>query len=224
VESLRAATRAVRRNSLNQFNSAAATAQQSGPRKIMHSTVTKKHGHINSYGQPKKAQEAERRIAERHMFTAAAEVIEMQSGARFSTRTMDLGPGGCFVDTTVPFPVGSKVRIALQKGKTNFKTGGNVVYSQVGLGMGIAFDEQEPIQRIALDQWIAEVTSNHPSVHESSHEHSHQPSPVSSHGLKSDSHHRSPEWVAMVRLVQLMIGKGILTEAEGTSILHDPVL
>jgi hypothetical protein len=30
--------------------------------------------------------------------------------------------------------------------------------------------------------------------------------------------------VAMVRLVQLMIGKGLVTEAEGTSILHDPVL
>jgi PilZ domain len=194
----------------------------------MYSSVTKKHGHINSYGQPDKARDAERRIAERHMFTAAAEVIELQSGARFSTRTMDLGPGGCFVDTTVPFPVGSRVRVALQKGKTNFKTGGNVVYSQAGLGMGIAFDEQEPQQRLALDEWIAEVTGNHPSSHERSHEHSHQPAHVSghvpSHGLKTDSHHRSPEWVAMVRLIQMMIGKGILTEAEGTSVLHDPVL
>jgi PilZ domain len=190
----------------------------------MHSTVTKKHGHVNSYGKPEKAQEAERRIAERHMFTAAAEVIELQSGARFSTRTMDLGPGGCFVDTTVPFPVGSKVRIALQKGKTNFKTGGNVVYSQAGLGMGIAFEEQEPQQRVALDEWIAEVTGNHPHAHDNSHEHAPHQSAVNSHGLKPQSHHRSDEWVAMVRLVQLMIGKGILTEAEGTSILHDPVL
>jgi hypothetical protein len=86
--------------------------------------------------------------------------------------------------------------------------------------MGIAFDEQEPQQRIALDEWIAEFTGSHPS----SHEHSFQPSAAPSHGLKNDSHHRSPEWVAMVRLVQLMIGKGILTEAEGTSVLHDPVL
>jgi hypothetical protein len=186
----------------------------------MYSSATKKHGHINSYGKPAKAQEAERRIAERHMFTAAAEVIELHSGARFSTRTMDLGPGGCFVDTTVPFPIGSKVRIALQKGKTNFKTNGNVVYSQAGLGMGIAFDEQEPTQRIALAEWIAEFTGNHPVAHD----HSFQPLQSSSHGLKAGAHHSSPEWVAMVRLVQLMIGKGILTEAEGTSVLHDPVL
>jgi hypothetical protein len=191
----------------------------------MHSTVTKKHGHVNSYGKPEKAQEAERRIAERHMFTAAAEVIELQSGARFSTRTMDLGPGGCFVDTTVPFPVGSKVRIALQKGKTNFKTAGNVVYSQAGLGMGIAFESQEPQQRAALDEWIAEVTGNSPIAHDHAH---HEPAEhelvVHARGAKAQSHHRSDEWVAMVRLVQLLIGKGLLTEAEGTSILHDPVL
>ncbi len=190
----------------------------------MHSTVTKKHGHVNSYGKPEKAQEAERRIAERHMFTAAAEVIELQSGARFSTRTMDLGPGGCFVDTTVPFPVGSKVRIALQKGKTNFKTAGNVVYSQAGLGMGIAFEAQEPQQRAALDVWIAEVTGNTPIAHDHSHHDNDTEVVVHARGAKIQSHHRSDEWTAMVRLVQLMIGKGILTEAEGTSILHDPVL
>jgi PilZ domain len=186
----------------------------------MYSAANKKNSHINSFGQSEKTRDAERRIVERHMFTAAAEVIELHSGARFSTRTMDLGPGGCFVDTTVPFPVGSKVRIALQKGKTNFKTGGNVVYSQPGLGMGIAFEEQEPQQRLALDEWIAEVTGSHFIAHE----HSSQPLQAPSYGLKNDSHHRSAEWVAMVRLVQLMIGKGILTEAEGTSVLHDPVL
>jgi PilZ domain len=186
----------------------------------MYPSATKKNGHLNSCGQSEKTRDAERRIAERHMFTAAAEVIELHSGARFSTRTMDLGPGGCFVDTTVPFPVGSKVRIALQKGKTNFKTGGNVVYSQAGLGMGIAFDEQAPEQRIALHEWIAHVTGSHSAAHE----HSSQPLEAPSYGLKNDLHHRSSEWVAMVRLVQLMIGKGILTEAEGSSVLHDPLL
>jgi len=36
---------------------------------------------------------AERRNADRHTFTASAEVVELSSGARFSTRTTDLGPG-----------------------------------------------------------------------------------------------------------------------------------
>src|ERR1700730_7817907 len=95
-------------------------------------------------------QEAERRIAERHMFTAGAEVIELKSGARFSTRTTDLGPGGCFVDTVCPFPVGSKVRVTLQKSKTTFQTAGTVVYSQMGLGMGIGFEDHDESQRVAL--------------------------------------------------------------------------
>ena len=97
----------------------------------MHSSSDKKKGH----GSPSPAvQEAERRIAERHMFTAGAEVVELNSGARFSTRTTDLGPGGCFVDTTVPFPIGSNVRITLNKGTKAFATPGTVVYSQHGFG------------------------------------------------------------------------------------------
>src|SRR5580658_8171774 len=94
-------------------------------------------------------EEADRRIGDRHIFTASAEVVELGSGARFSTRTTDLGPGGCFVDTMVPFPVGANVRVKVHKGKTQFESGGVVVYSQAGLGMGIAFDSMEPQQREA---------------------------------------------------------------------------
>ncbi len=42
---------------------------------------------------------ADRRDSIRYQVTVAAEVIELISGTRFSTRTTDLGPGGCFVDT-----------------------------------------------------------------------------------------------------------------------------
>ena len=102
--------------------------------------------------------EAERRSADRHSFTASAEVVELASGARFSTRTTDLGPGGCFVDTMVPFPVGAQVKVAVRKDQTQFDTCGTVVYSQHGLGMGIAFDELDASQRAALDEWLMELT------------------------------------------------------------------
>jgi hypothetical protein len=204
----------------------------------MYSTLTKKNGHAHSHSKVEKAKETERRGTERHVFTATAEVVELQSGARFSTRTMDLGPGGCFVDTTVPFPVGSRLRVTLQKGISTFRTDGIVVYSQPSLGMGIAFNEQDPQQRVELDKWLADVTGDrvgsydvaHATSHMSSDSHvnlqasSHATSHPAAHAAKGGSHHRSPEWVAMVRLVQLMIGKGILTEAEGSSVLHDPVL
>jgi hypothetical protein len=157
-------------------------------------------------------QEAERRGAERHMFTAGCEVVEVKSGARFSTRTTDLGPGGCYVDTTVPFPIGSLVRVTLTKGKTAFETAGTVVYSQHGLGMGIAFSDLNDEKRLELADWIAGVTGERHVAHEIAR------------APKDANPQKSHEFVALVRLVRLMIGKGILTEAEGTSVLHDPVL
>lgn len=162
----------------------------------------------------KSAAAADRRNADRHSFTASAEVVELSTGARFSTRTTDLGPGGCFVDTMLPLPVGAKVRVNVRKGQTNFETGGVVVYSQTGLGMGIAFDSMEPHQRHALDKWLTELTGGR---------HSPAASPAARAGEESAA--RRPETPAVVmRLVQLMISKGIITEAEGASILYDPVL
>ena len=175
----------------------------------MHSSSDKKKGHVTP---SPTVQEAERRIDERHMFTAGAEVVELKSGARFSTRTTDLGPGGCFVDTTVPFPIGSNVRITLNKGTKAFMTPGTVVYSQHGLGMGIAFTELDAEKRLELADWIAGVTGERPAVHDVAR------------APKDSDPHKGREFVALVRLVRLMIGKGILTEAEGTSVLHDPVL
>ncbi|MFZ3216634.1 MAG: PilZ domain-containing protein [Candidatus Acidiferrales bacterium] len=168
--------------------------------------------HAHELAKAVKVLESERRGCERHFFTASAEVIELKSGARFSTRTTDLGPGGCFVDTTVPFPVGAKVRVTLQKSKTTFQTSGNVVYSQPGLGMGIAFDDQDDAQRVALGEWLADITGDHQALPDVVR----MPLPAGTH--------RGPEWVALVRLVRVMITRGILTEAEGTSVLHDPIL
>ncbi|MGH9745561.1 MAG: PilZ domain-containing protein [Candidatus Acidiferrales bacterium] len=173
-----------------------------------------KSGHSKHAGTAVK--DAERRGGDRHVFTASADVVEISSGARFSTRTTDLGPGGCFVDTTNPFPVGSKLHVKLHKGKTSFETSGMVVYSQNGLGMGIAFSDLADDRRAALETWLADLTGDR-QAHEMVHEAASAPRPTSQH--RGDSQKTS-----LVRLVQLMIGKGILTEAEGASVLIDPVL
>jgi hypothetical protein len=160
--------------------------------------------------------ESERRGGNRHVFTAAADVVELSSGARFSTRTTDLGPGGCFVDTTNPFPVGSKLHVKLHKGKTSFETTGVVVYSQNGLGMGISFGELADDRRFALQSWIGELTGER-QAHDVAHYETRS-------ALSSSPQRGGSSNVALVRLVQLMIGKGLLTEAEGASVLIDPVL
>jgi len=153
---------------------------------------------------------ADRRNADRHMITASAEVVELTSGARFSARTTDLGPGGCFVDTMLPFPVGAKVHVTVRKAQAHFETDGLVVYSQTGLGMGIAFDTMERHQIDALDTWLREVTGNKQNL--------------AMAGQSSAAVKKPETSAAVVRLVRLMISKGIITEAEGASVLHDPVL
>jgi hypothetical protein len=155
--------------------------------------------------------EAERRGDDRHLVIASAEIVELSSGARFSTRTTDLSPGGCFVDTLTPFPVGSQVRVTVFKDNSHFETRGSVVYSQGGLGMGIAFNELEPKDRAALDGWLAELTHGRVRIPESK-------KPVQK--LREGASDRT----ALIRLVQLMISKGMLTEAEGSSVFHDPLI
>lgn len=156
----------------------------------------------------------ERRGGNRHLFTAAAEVIELGSGARFSTRTTDLGPGGCFVDTLVPFPVGSRVRISVRKAKREFQTEGVVVYSQQGLGMGIAFDDLNAGQRDELGSWISELTGTRFSAAES----------VPVRVEERPQQHGQDSRAAFVRLVQLLVSKRLITEAEAASVFFDPIM
>jgi hypothetical protein len=160
---------------------------------------------------PASTTESERRGGDRHLVIASAEIVELSSGARFSTRTTDLSPGGCFVDTLTPFPVGSQVRVTIYRGKSHFETRGVVVYSQQGLGMGIAFGELEPKHKASLDGWIAELTGGRVIIPESKQ-------PVQK--LEQSATDRT----ALIRLVQLLISKGLLTEAEGSSVFHDPLI
>jgi PilZ domain len=176
------------------------------------------HGHnkranYGAAGSPVSVKDAERRGTARHVVTTGADVIEISSGARFSTRTTDLGTGGCFVDTTNPFPVGSKLRLNLHKGKSSFEIFGTVVYSQTGLGMGIAFDQISPDQQVALADWLSEVTGERIPAAEAV-----QPP------KRAEDFQRLAQSAGLVRLVRLLIGKGMLTEAEGTSVLYEPLL
>jgi PilZ domain len=162
--------------------------------------------------QPSTAAGSERRTVDRHLFTAAADVVEQSSGARFSTRTTDLSPGGCFVDTMLPFEADSKVRVTIRNGKAQFEANGQVIYSQSGLGMGIAFDELDSDQRLTLKAWLADSNLPQQPIEEAA------PGAQKGTAVAQRSQH-----VVLARLVHLMIHKGILTEAEGASILKDPV-
>jgi hypothetical protein len=161
------------------------------------------------------SQVAERRSSVRFQFTASAQVVDRLTGARFSTRTTDLGPGGCFVDTLVPFPEGTVVHISLSKGQNTFETDGYVVYSQAGLGMGLAFSDLVTEQAKALSNWLKEVTAEREATFEILR---------TARNISSSTAAHANEKAMIVRMVHLLIGKGMLTEAEGSAVLYEPVL
>lgn len=163
----------------------------------------------------KSAAPAERREANRHPFIAAADVVDIASGTRFSTRTTDLGPGGCFVDTLVPFEAGSNVRVSIREGQTRFEATGLVVYSQAGLGMGIAFDALRPDQSRALAVWLGEEVDQHQQTGEPPEE----MKPALTGGLPHGSDRE-----AFLRLIKALIAKGILSESEAAAIYSNPVM
>ena len=99
---------------------------------------------------------ADRRAHPRYAFTAAAEVVANESGARLKTRVRDLSRQGCLVDTDNPFALGTATDVRIIKGGESFEARARVVYSQPGKGMGLMFTAVEREQLGTLSIWIAE--------------------------------------------------------------------
>jgi len=96
-----------------------------------------------------------RRNAPRVPLILAAEVTEVDSGARLSARTSDVSRTGCYIDTLNPTPTGTVVRVKLSHEGQELDVLGRVVYISPRLGMGVRFDESiTPAQLAVLDRWL----------------------------------------------------------------------
>jgi PilZ domain len=157
--------------------------------------------------------ESDRRNTIRYQITVAAEVIEIRSGTRFSTRTTDLGPGGCFVDSLMPLPVGTAVRVRLSKDNISFDASGVVTFSQTGLGMGVAFDPMPAERQSALDAWLNELMEPRQTRLEVN---------LSTPRVESPSQHPTEE--VTHRLIRLLVKRRLITEKEAAELLGDPLL
>jgi len=104
-------------------------------------------------------QRAQQRSVRRCPLVASAELTELRSGARFSTRISELGPGGCYVDALSPLPAGTEVGLRIVRDQGVFETKAKVVYCQPGFGMGLAFTEMTPNQRSQLEVWLVEIVN-----------------------------------------------------------------
>ena len=150
----------------------------------------------------------ERRANTRFAFSVAAEVVELRSQARITSRSSDLGLGGCYVDTLTPFPVGSPVKVRLTQANRTFEAQAAVTYAKVGMGMGLAFSEVQPDQLATLQDWVRELSGELPSSLDSAE------TPVPAQPFQQS------ERLVLNQLITLLIRKRMLTETEGATLLR----
>jgi len=155
---------------------------------------------------------SERRLAERQPFSATATVIDPRSDTRLTTRCSDLSLTGCYADTLNPFPERTVVYVELRCAEGTFEASALVSVTHAGMGMGIVFTDLSPEQMAVLAGWLGEETSQPVSVDE-------QPavSPRPDAFMPLDQER-------LARLICLLQSKGLLTKAERSSLLADPLL
>lgn len=91
------------------------------------------------------------------MFVASIELTEVESEKHLAAHTRNLNLIGCFVETLTPFPQGTKVRLRISRGGSNFVAQGKVAHSRPNSGMGITFTTIEPKSQEVLDMWLANL-------------------------------------------------------------------
>jgi hypothetical protein len=154
----------------------------------------------------------EHRRHARFSLTAFVEALDPKSNTQISGRSSDVSLGGCYVDTLNPFHEGTVIRIRLTKENVSFEANAKVVFSQIGMGMGVAFLSAEKDQFQIYQKWINQFSGD--------------ASPTTPPGLldeeqgssSSNNLHKEQSYV-LNELVIALMRKGTLTEAEGKAML-----
>jgi hypothetical protein len=100
---------------------------------------------------------ANRRSSPRYSFSSTAEVIDVLGNTRITGRVADIAKKGSYIGTTSPFPPKTAVLLRIKKDAQIFQTQAAIVYSQVGMGVGLVFTRAESEQLRMLDAWLAEL-------------------------------------------------------------------
>jgi hypothetical protein len=156
----------------------------------------------------------DRRQHKRHAFSATAEVVDIISGARLSTRAADLNKGGCYLDMMSPLPIGSKVRVCIRSDGAELTCAAVVRDSQPGMGMGVAFADLGEAQKALIESWINRLDS--PGLADLS------VSPPSKNAKPAPPPDQKD--ALAVKLIDLLHKKGLLSSNDVASLLRDRIL
>lgn len=152
----------------------------------------------------------ERRQNLRFPFAGSVEITESKSGARVSGRVSDLGLGGCYIDAISAFPEGADVKVRVKRGNESFEAQAKVIYSQIGMGMGIAFVSAHPKQVRLFQQWLLEISGKIIPETDTSKQGNNE---MAGAGLGDEKKY------VLSELLTALIRKGVLTETEGRPLL-----
>jgi len=99
-------------------------------------------------------QDAERRRVPRIPFKATSVITESGSSQIVVAQTSELSRFGCFVQTTKPYPQGTRVHIELTDGGDVFTASAAVAYV-TSQGMGVVFSTVETEKYDVLAKWLS---------------------------------------------------------------------
>jgi hypothetical protein len=159
-------------------------------------------------GESSSSSVTERRRNLRFPFSATVEAVDIKSGTKVTGRSTDLGLGGCYVDTLSPFPVGTEARIRIIREKETFEAQVKVIYSLMGMGMGLAFVSAQSKQVRLFQRWLLEL-SGQPAQ-----------SPASPAEPAATERTQTLSSVVLSDLIVTLIQKKVLTEREGKDLLR----
>jgi hypothetical protein len=101
----------------------------------------------------------DKREVPRYSFIAEVTVTDTTSDTRFSGRISEISRKGCYVDILNPLPVGTSLQLKVSRDRGVFTAAGRIIYTQPGMGMGVAFATISDDQMKTLDAWLAELNA-----------------------------------------------------------------
>lgn len=99
----------------------------------------------------------DRRYAIRFPFAADAEVLDLEAGTRSDGVTSDISLGGCFVCTSKPLSLKTRIRVRLERKGESVEALAMVRIVKPRIGMGLEFIDVEPASVAVLNRWLEQL-------------------------------------------------------------------
>jgi hypothetical protein len=135
-------------------------AEQPVPQDHEVSAETRGHTVIGGSSLPASNRRGNSRLACR----LSADVFQWGENVPNRCTLSDIGPGGCYVETTEPFESGTTVEIVVRTEKMKVRVRGTVQAVHPGFGMGVRFSIATVAEREQVQQLIA-CQSSEPGIH-----------------------------------------------------------